>query len=231
MAPYQATVAVGPYVRVEDTSPGGVPLRHYMFEEDRADFEPYRVTIGEMVDWFSERLGPYPFEAFGYVLVDHLGGALETQTMVVLDRASLGESIMAHELAHMWFGDWVSLDSWREMWRSEGAANYFAGAWLRRSDPGQFADELAPGVEAGPQASFPLGDPPPSQLFSGPVYEQGALFFADLRRAMRDEAFFAGLQAYFARYSGGTAADAEFQAVMEAAAGQPLDDLFTRWLR
>jgi aminopeptidase N len=231
MAPYQATVAVGPYVRVEDTSPGGVPLRHYMFEEDRADFEPYRVTIGEMVDWFSERLGPYPFEAFGYVLVDHLGGALETQTMVVLDRASLGESIMAHELAHMWFGDWVSLDSWREMWRSEGAANYFAGAWLRRSDPGQFADELAPGVEAGPQASFPLGDPPPSQLFSGPVYEQGALFFADLRRAMGDEAFFAGLQAYFARYGGGTAADAEFQAVMEAAAGQPLDDLFTRWLR
>ena len=230
MAPYQATVVVGPYVRVDDTSPGGVPLRSYMFEADRTRFEPYRTPIGEMVDWMAAQFGPYPFEAFGYVLVSGLGGALETQTLVVTDRDSLSESILAHELAHQWFGDWVSLDSWGEMWRSEGSASYFAALWAEREHPEALAEMLAPRLEAGCQGPFPLRNPPPASLFSGPIYDEGALLIAELRQVMGDEAFFAGLRAYFERYGGGTASDAEFQSILEDAAGQPLDAVFSRWL-
>jgi aminopeptidase N len=162
--------------------------------------------------------------------VDNLGGALETQTMVVTDRQALGETILAHELAHMWFGDWVSLEHWGEIWRSEGFATYFAAAWFQRDNPARLAEDLAPGLARGPQGTFPLGDPPPRELFSGPVYEDGALLAAELRAVMGDEAFFAGLRSYFERYGGGTASDAEFQAVMEEAAGASLDKVFSRWL-
>ena len=229
MAPYQATVAVGPYVRVEDTSPGGVVLRHYMLESDLADFEPYRPRIGEMMDWMEEQFGPYPFEAFGYVLVDDLGGALETQTMVVTDRQGVSDNLLAHELAHMWFGDWVSLESWGEMWRSEGFATYLAALWPNRDQADRFAEQLAPAIAQGPQ-NFPLRNPSPSQLFSGPIYEDGALLIGELRANMDDEDFYAGLRAYFQRYCGGTASDAEFQDVMEEAAGEPLDAIFEKWL-
>lgn len=231
MAPYHATVAVGPFVRVEDTSPGGVPLRSYLFERDRARFEPFRAPIGEMVDWMTEQLGPYPFEAFGYVLVGGLGGALETQTMVVTDRDSLSENILAHELAHQWWGDWVSLHSWGEMWRSEGLATYVAALWLQRDDPAQLAADLAPRIEQGRQAPFPLRNPPPNLLFSGPIYDEGSLLAAELRQTMGDDAFFAGLRAYFEQYGGGTASDEEFQAVMQEAAGQPLEAVLAKWLQ
>lgn len=230
MATYAATVAVGPFERVDDTSPGGVRLRSYVFEQDRARFEPYRAAVGELVDWMSAQLGPYPFEAFGYVLVGGLGGALETQTMVVTDRDSLSESILAHELAHQWFGDWVSLDSWGEMWRSEGAATYFAALWAERDDPAELAEVLAERIERGRQSAFPLRNPPAASLFSGPIYDEGALLVAELRQVMGDDAFYAGLRAYFERYGGGTASDADFQAVMEEAAGQPLEAVFSEWL-
>ena len=230
MATYHATVAVGPYVRVDDTSPGGVPLRSYLFADDLPRFERYRAPIGQMVDWMAAQLGPYPFEAFGYVLVGGLGGALETQTMVVTDRDSLSETILAHELAHHWFGDWVSLHSWGEMWRSEGFATYLAEAWLQRDDPAGLAATFATAIEQGRKAPFPLRNPPPNMLFGGPIYQVGATLAAELRQTMGDEAFLLGLRDYFERYGGGTASDADFQAVMEAAAGQPLDAVFARWL-
>jgi aminopeptidase N len=129
----------------------------------------------------------------------------------------------------MWFGDWVSLESWGEMWRSEGLATYFAALWPGRDDPSQLAEGLAPGVAEGPQA-FPLRNPPPSQLFSAPIYEEGALLAAELRATLGDEAFYAGLRAYFEQYGGGTASDAEFQAALEAAAGESLEAVFRKWL-
>jgi aminopeptidase N len=116
------------------------------------------------------------------------------------------------------------------MWRSEGFATYLAALWPHRLDPTKLAEELTPRLEQGPQSPFPLGSPPPRQLFGGPVYDEGALLVADLRRTMGGAAFYAGLRAYFERYAGGTASDLDFQAVMEDASGQPLDDVFARWL-
>jgi aminopeptidase N len=116
------------------------------------------------------------------------------------------------------------------MWRSEGSASYFAALWPKRSAPADLAAELAPRLELGPQSPFRLGSPPPGQLFGGPIYEEGALLVADLRRTMGDDAFYAGLRTYFEQYGGGVASDLNFQAVMESAAGQPLDAVFAKWL-
>ncbi|MCA9974202.1 MAG: hypothetical protein KC413_00575, partial [Anaerolineales bacterium] len=103
MATYLALVAVGVYERIDDVSPGGVPLRHYIFPEMRAEFEPVAAAVAEAVDWLSAQFGPYPFEAFGLVLVDDLALAMETETMVMVSPPLLGKKTAVHELAHMWF--------------------------------------------------------------------------------------------------------------------------------
>jgi len=225
------TVAVGDYVRMESVSPGGVLLRHYVSPERQAEFEQVEATIGEMMDWMSDLLGPYPFEAFGFVTVTGLGASLETQTMVILSENSINEGTMSHEMAHMWFGDWVNLDSWGTMWRNEGFATYISYMWDERDDPGALDHQmegLAQSIAAN-ESGYPLNDPPPEQLFGRDSYSKGAVVAHALRQEMGDEAFFDGLRAYFELYGGGAASDAEFQAVMEAAAGVSLDGFFEGW--
>ncbi len=232
MAPYLALVAVGPYERIDAVSPGGIPLRHYAFAESRADFEQAVAVTGEAIDWMSQLFGPYPFEEFGYVAAAVPGASLETQTMVLLSSTITGQRTAVHEMAHMWFGNWVSLDSWQEMWRNEGFATYVTMMWENRGDPEgldlEVAGALAATAENDPQ--YPLGNPPPQYLFGYNTYFKGAAMVHALRREVGDDAFFTGLRAYFQRYGGRTASDADFQAVMEEAAAVPLDDFFAEWL-
>jgi aminopeptidase N len=225
------TVAVGNYRRLESISPDGIPLRHYVFPERQAEFQDVEATLGEMIDWMSDLFGPYPFEAFGYVTVTGLGASLETQTMVILSQESINDGTMSHEMAHMWFGDWVNLDSWGTMWRNEGFATYVSAMWQMRDAPEELEQRMA---ELGQfvlenDSGYPLNDPPPAQLFGMGSYVKGAVVVHALRQEMGDEAFFNGLRAYFERYGGGTATDAEFQAVMEEAAGVSLDAFFEKW--
>jgi len=230
-ATYLVTVAAGNYQTVEGTSAQGVPLRSFVFSQSQPDFNQYTDAIGDMLDWMSARFGPYPFEAFGYVTVSGLDASLETQTMVLLDQTSINEATMAHELSHMWFGDWVSLDSWGEIWRNEGCATYVSLMWQTRDNP-QVLDETIGVYEQNLQrlaGNYPLNDPPPAEMFDSTTYIKGAVLVHKLRQKMGDDAFFKGLQTYFQQYGGRTASQAEFQAVMESTAGFSLQDFFDQW--
>ncbi len=233
MASYLATVVVGDYERLEDQSPVGIPLRHYTFTEDQARFTRHVAVTGEAIDWMSDLFGAYPYDQYGYVTVHAPGVSLETQTMVLLSSEMVNEQTIIHEMAHMWFGDWVSLDSWGEMWRNEGFATYIAFLWEFRDDPEGLELQME-GIRAFLEDSGDLGkplrNPPHVELFSAYTYVGGALMIHELRQEMGDDAFFAGLKAYFARYSGGTATDEAFIAVMEEAAEKPLAAFFEGWL-
>ncbi|WP_420645768.1 M1 family metallopeptidase [Candidatus Leptofilum sp.] len=233
MASYLATVVVGDFERVEELSPDGVLLRHYVTEAARDEFETAVADVGEAIDWMSERFGPYPYEAFGFVTADVSSVSLETQTMVLLANNMIGQRTVMHELAHMWFGNWVSLDSWQQMWRNEGFATYVQLMWETGDDPEALQlviESFRSAVEENGD-DFVLGNPPPAQLFSFKIYFGGAVFVHELRQEMGDEAFFSGLQDYFAIYGGGTASDDQFREVMEVAHGAPLDDFFAEWLK
>ncbi|VAW31961.1 hypothetical protein MNBD_CHLOROFLEXI01-5013 [hydrothermal vent metagenome] len=232
MASYLATVVVGEFVRIEDVSSDGVLLRHYASPEVQERFEETVDISGEAIGWMSERFGPYPFEAFGFVSADVQGVSLETQTMVLLASDMIGERTVIHELAHMWFGNWVSLDSWQEMWRNEGFATYVQLMWETGDDPENLQlviESFRSAVEENGQ-DYPLGNPPPAQLFAFNTYFGGAVMVHELRQEMGDDAFFEGLQTYFATYGGGVASDAQFQTVMEEASGLSLDAFFAEWL-
>ena len=231
MAPYLAVAAVGRYEHLPALSSSGVPLRSYVFPELRDEVVEATGEIDEAIVWMSQMFGPYPFENFGFVTARVPGGSMESQTMVLLSDGMIGRRTAVHELAHMWFGNWVSLDSWGEMWRNEGFATYIQLMWQTRGDPEELELMMA-GVQSSVEQNnkdYALRNPPPQYLFEFNIYFEGALVVHALRQEVGDEAFFQGLRTYFERYGGGTASDAQFQEVMEKAAGFSLDPFFAQW--
>ncbi len=231
MATYLAVIAVGNYIRIEDTSPAGIPLRHYIFSERQAEFEAVAAPIiGPSLDWMAELFGPYPFPSFGFVMADIPRMSMETQTMSLLSTNTFNENTIVHEIAHTWFGNWVSLESWADIWRNEGFATYIALMWQSRHNP-PFLDQAIANwrVPTGPQSPR-LAPPLPNEFLGYNSYYAGAVLVHDLRLTMGDEPFFRGLRQYFAQYGGGTASHQEFQRVMEQSAGTSLDSIFYLWL-
>lgn len=227
------TVAVANYERIDGSSPKGIPLRSYVFPEDKDRFQAFQARIGEMIDWLSDLFGPYPFDEFGYVTVRDYGASLETQTMVVLDTQMLNEETLVHEMAHMWFGDWVSLSSWGDIWRSEGFATYIQYLWADRNQPTRLDQDMRGITDyvATNPSGYPLNFPPRADMFSGDIYRKGAVVAHALREKVGDQAFFNGLRTYFNRFGGGVASQAQFQSVMEEASGTKLDDFFQNWFK
>ena len=145
----------------------------------------------------------------------------------------IDENTLIHELIHMWFGNWVSLDSWGEIWRNEGFATYFAKSWLNRDNPNSYINYLeAVYLDTINRDDLNnLGDLPQNEMFGYESYVVGSLVAYKLNEEIGDEAFYAGLQDYFIIYGGSTASDADFQAVMEDACDCSLEDFFDFWLQ
>lgn len=241
MASYLATVHIGRFVRTEETLDNGLLIRNY-YPESIAETAPQAFARqGEMLEYFETVFGPYPFEVYGAVVVPQmLPFALETQTLSLFGMPmALGgvqaESIIAHELAHQWFGNSVSPHRWQDIWLNEGFATY--GQWLWA--------EHAYGVEARDNfvrdeyrlASSPfilsdatLGEPRPDDLFNRGVYTRGGLTLHALRLRMGDAAFFELLQRYAAEFHDGTAGTDDFIAAAEAVSGEDLSAFFGAWL-
>ena len=184
-----------------------------------------------IVDFFSELFGPYPFESTGSVVIDEAVLPLETQPRPVygiLALEFLGDRLIAHELAHQWFGNLLTPASWQDLSLSEGFATY--AEWLlldHKSGGGGFQEfwEMIWRPDYGPPAN-----PDPGALFSGGVYERGAMALHALRGEIGDETFFKTLREYVSRHAPGNVTTEDLVAVAEEVAGRDLDGLFDSWL-
>jgi aminopeptidase N len=235
MASYLATVIIGDYTIVRDeasTSLAGVPVRNVLPPDLRDPVPAPVLAQGEMIEFFTEIFGPYPFDAYGIVVVDDFPGALETQTLSLFGRGAVDEAVVVHELAHQWFGNHVSPARWSDIWLNEGFASYAEWLWIEAT---QGVEALAVGItdERGffaAQGFPPPGAPPPTNLFNASVYRVGAMTLHALRLTVGDADFFATLQTYVRRYGGGAATTDDFIAVAEEVSKIELDDLFDEWL-
>ncbi len=197
---------------------------------------PVLTTQGEMISFFSELFGPYPFDAYGIVVVEDLAAALETQTFSVFgEQITEGpsfERILVHEIAHQWFGNLVSPATWRDTWLNEGFATYGEWLWTEYRNGrealdrgiGQERDRLATLVDIAPAA------PPDEELFGVAVYRVGAMALHALRVEIGDDAFFATLRGYLDRFAFSAASTADFIAIAEEVSGKKLDEFFQAWL-
>jgi len=233
-----------------------VPSRNYCPADEFARGVRAFASQGAMMDFFTDLFGDYPFEEYGVVVVDvPLGFALETQTISLFGNTALAggigtENVIAHELAHAWFGNLVSPARWQDIWLNEGFATYASWLWAEHdlgegtlanivTDTYDFlsGNEL---IEGGTSQSnvrrrltvFAVpGDPGETRMFDTVgVYYRGALVLHALRLEIGDAAFFATLRAYLERFAYGNATVEDFIAVAEETSGQSLDTFFEGWL-
>jgi aminopeptidase N len=234
---YLATVQVGRYV-TEPIALGPTKGElHYprpLASRVRADF----ADLPRMMAVFTDAFGPYPLPDYSVVVTaDDLEIPLEAQGMGIfganhVDGEHGSERLIAHELAHQWFGNSVGLALWRDIWLNEGFACYAEWIWSERSG-GPTAHERALSYHAR-LAALPqnllLADPGPDLMFDDRVYKRGALTLHSVRLTVGDDAFFDVLRAWTRRFGGTTATRDDFVALAEEVTGAPLATLFHAWL-
>jgi aminopeptidase N len=236
MATYLATIAIGNFEIREKTSKTGVLVRDYLDADIRDDVDASTAVLPEALDFFSSIFGPYPFDACGVVVHElEIPFALENQTLIVLGYTFAYEIVVVHELAHQWFGDSVSVASWKDIWLNEGFASYAETLWWEHTEgAGALREDLTNRYEylssIPASRTDPIGDPGPDHLFDPEVYDRGALTLHALRLKVGDPAFFRILQEFYSHYRNGNAVTADFIALAEEISGQDLDGFFQAWL-
>ncbi|MEZ4439163.1 MAG: M1 family aminopeptidase [Polyangiaceae bacterium] len=247
---YLFTIVAGEFERIDDTV-GDLPVPYYVPRGRRADGERTFKNTPAMIRLFGELTGvDYPWTKYAQIVVsDFIFGGMENTgatTMyehILLDeRAAIdvsSDDLIAHELAHQWFGDLVTCRDWSHAWLNEGFATYFEHVW-RRHHLGE--DEYQRGLsvdlraylsEVGHRYKRPVvcqDYEAPIDIFDRHLYEKGSLILHQLRIKLGDEAFFAALKLYLGRHRGGVVETRDLLRAMEETSGQSLEETFEHGL-
>ncbi|WP_045744341.1 M1 family metallopeptidase [Actinoplanes rectilineatus] len=236
MASYLSTVVIGRY-RIATTTHNDLPMVTAIPESLPADGAAARslARTGEITDYLATQFGPYPFAANGGVVVDEdeIRYALETQARPVYGdtffSGGVNTGVVAHELAHQWFGDSVAISRWQDIWLNEGFATY--AEWLWSEHDGQdTAQELFDQNYKAFNWAEPPGDPGPNRIFGDAVYQRGGMTVHALRRTIGDDEFFPLIKAWAADHKDGNVTTDQFIEAAEKASGRDLGTFFQDWL-
>jgi aminopeptidase N len=239
---YLVAVAVSNYY--EDSHyihfPDGDSLLHvdYLYPAYKPAADTLRRNIDPMMLLFDSLFGQYPYmnEKYGHAQFGR-GGGMEHQTMSFM--SDLNFDLMAHELAHMWFGNKLTCGSWQDLWLNEGFATYLnaiAREHIRgRNSFVEFMDASRTRVISEPDGSVYAYDTTVvAELFSGQLrYRKAAWVLHMLRWELGDDVFYKALKDYVTDdnlLQEGFARTNQFQALVEASSGVKLDTFFNQWV-
>jgi aminopeptidase N len=237
MATYLATVQIGRY---DEHVLARVPVPQLLLAPTRLRERALADTARspEMLALFTRLFGPYPFAGYTVVVTDDdLEIPLEAQGVSVfganhVDGAGGSERLVAHELAHQWFGNSLTAAAWQDVWLHEGFACYAEWLWSEASG-GPVSDVLAATtwqrLKGMPQDLL-LSDPGPQDMFDDRLYKRGALALHALRRDCGDAAFFALLRTWVQEHRHGAVSTPGFLAHVAAHAGTPAAARLRAWL-
>lgn len=234
---YLATIQIGRYEH-RSIGSAAVPIHTLHPPQLRSAFDIDFEQQAEMMNLFVDLFGPYPFPHYSVVVTaDDLEIPIEAQGLSVFGanhctgrRAS--ERLVAHELAHQWFGNSLTLGWWRDIWLHEGFACYAEWLWSEHSgaeSAGQLARQAHHGLERKPQDLI-VADPGPQAMFDDRIYKRGALTLHALRGALGDETFFALLRAWATDHRHSTVTSEQFTDFAGRYTDNSLRSLWDRWL-
>ncbi|MBB4686570.1 M1 family metallopeptidase [Amycolatopsis jiangsuensis] len=240
-ATYLTSFIVGKYDVRQSTTPEGKPfITAYGTDlgDSRGAAEASVERTPEINAFLASQFGPYPFEAEGGVVTSGISFSLENQTRPTYGlknfTSGANTTLIAHENAHQWYGDNVSLGRWSDIWLNEGFASYAEWLWSEHEGEGTVA-ELAQYTYDSNAADADLwkvvpADPGADNQFDSAVYDRGALTLQALRTTVGDDAFFTILKDWQVEKAGKDGRIQEFIALAEKVSGKPLHELFQTWL-
>ena len=246
---YLISLAVGDFSVYHDKV-GDLPLDYYVAKDvDEATARRFMGKTPQMIRFFGESTGqPYPYVKYAQTCLPEFGGGMENISATSMTDNALRDEIaalegdadglVAHELAHQWFGDLLTCKDWSHIWLNEGFASYFDPLFAehdRGEDTfrlemdgalqGYLGNDRAyrrPIVETRYESSM--------QMFDGMTYAKGACVLHALRGLLGDEVWWKGLRAYVAAHKSQVVDTDDFRKSMEAASGKDLKWFFDQWV-
>jgi aminopeptidase N len=253
--PYCMIIAVGEFAKVEPVQPALTPLSYYVPLSDR-EFAQQGFSPGApAVEFFTQYIGRYPYEKLALIVGATRFGGMENSSAIVFTstlfsrpaRVGMSKtfgvpannvSLIAHEIAHQWFGDSVTESTWSDLWLSEGFATYFAGLFVQRYEGEEafqqyMKDASRRAFEYERAHRTPIFDRDTENLMSllNPNnYEKGAWVLHMLRANLGDALFFKSIRTYYDSHLQSNASTEDLRRAFEKVSGKDLRGFFARWV-
>ncbi|CAN5318584.1 M1 family aminopeptidase [soil metagenome] len=249
-ANYLTSIVVGEYTEIKGKYLD-VPVSTYLFPNEAKEGEPSVRKLPDMVKFFSEITGvKYPYPKYAQTTAEGFGGGMEnisattmTPNLVHDERELLdfdSESLQSHELAHQWFGDYVTCREWSDIWLNESFATYFEALWTEKSKG--HSDFLYSDVLGNQQAylnTWNQGSRRPvvtkyytnaDALFDTYAYPRGGAVLHMLKKHLGDALFFRAINHYLKTNANSPVQTEELRIAVEEATGQSMDWFFDQWI-
>nr|WP_294792184.1 M1 family metallopeptidase [uncultured Mucilaginibacter sp.] len=221
----------------------GIPIYSYVFPQDSVKGFKNYTYAKEILPFYINKIGLYAYKKLANVQSKTIFGGMENAGAIFYFEDSPGdkniESLMAHEIAHQWFGDAASEKNFYNLWLSEGFATYLTHYYLENkygidtlkkrliADRAKIIafekERLKPVVDTSVKDNY-------MPLLNANSYEKGSWVLHMLRLKLGDEVFWKGIRQYYAQYNGSNANTDDFRKVMELASGKDLSVFFKQWL-
>ncbi len=214
---------------------GPIEILNYIYPEDLEDVKQKTPGLIEVFHIFNDLFGLYPYadEKYGHAQWNY-GGGMEHQTMSSM--GSFGHDLMAHELAHQWFGDYVTCGSWKDIWLNEGFATYLTGLTYERMFDGIYWEpfkrlSIKRVMEETDGSVYCPDTTDVYRIFDARLsYSKGAMVLHSLRWEMGDQAFFQGIRNYYNAFADDYALTTDLQFHLEAVADTSFQEFFNDWI-
>jgi len=220
-----------------------IPVTSWVYRQDRDNgFGDYKIAIG-VLDFFMNKIGSYPYEKLANVQSKTRYGGMENAGNIFYYENSVNgkkdqDKLIAHEIAHQWFGNSASEMSWHHVWLSEGFATYLTDTYLeevhgREAFLENIKKERNRVIEFSHERPIPIINTAIkdyNKLLNPNSYQKGAWVLHMLRNEVGEESFWKGIRAYYQKYKLSNALSEDFQKVMEKVSGKNLNQFFQQWL-
>ena len=253
--PYCMIIGVGQFAKVEPPQRALTPLSYYVpLSERELAVKGFSPTIPSL-EFFTEKVAPYPYEKLAMIVGATRFGGMENSSAIVFTSSLFNRSspvgmsktygvpfnnvtLIAHEIAHQWFGDSVTQSTWSDLWLSEGFATYFAGLFVQRYESEEafqryMRDAAASVFAYEKRKRTPIFDRDTEslmELLNANNYQKGAWVLHMLRSNLGDDVFFRGIRAYYESHKNSVASTEDLRAALEKASGKNLRAFFARWV-
>jgi len=235
-------IGVSPFAVEHLESASGIPVSSWVYPQNKEDgFLDYSMAL-QPLDYFESFLAPYPYEKLANVQSKTVYGGMENASCIFYHERSVTgkqriENLLAHEIAHQWFGDAVSELDWHHIWISEGFATYLTDLYIeythgREAFVASMLDEKGQVLRFASRRLAPIVDttlPVSTRLLNKNVYEKAGWVLHMLRHELGDEKFRECVQTFYEKYKFKNALTEDFLEVVESVTGKQYDTFFQQW--